>query len=110
MDHKINCLAPQVIGGTCTCEPDPLTILDLAYFIENIPEGDGVGGEVFDRLGLPIIGGCQACGATVAAYNACPSTTGYLRCREGCISDLGWVNYQEALEALFAPWSIGAGE
>jgi hypothetical protein len=50
---------------------------------------------------LPILGGCEICEATVAAYNACPSKTGFLRCKNGCIEDEGWETVEEANRAIF---------
>jgi len=44
----------------------------------------------FMRVGLPIMGGCQVCGATIAAGNAAPSKSGYLRCASGCVGDDGF--------------------
>ena len=53
-----------------------------------------VNGAEFARVDLPIIGGCEVCGATVAAFNAAPSTSGYLRCVRGCIGDLGFATVE----------------
>jgi hypothetical protein len=55
----------------------------------------GINGAEFERVGLPIIGGCGHCGATVAAYNACPSKTGYLLCASGCIEGDGFETVEE---------------
>lgn len=35
-------------------------------------------GADFAALGLPMLGGCCMCGATIAAYNAHPGISGYL--------------------------------
>lgn len=79
----------------------PVTILDVAK-ARGVQEGEhGISGGEFDRVGLPMMGGCEVCGATVAAYNACPSTTGYLRCRSGCIYEDGFATV-EAFEAWAA--------
>lgn len=83
----------------------PVSVLDLAQFILNRGDDEALDGADFDACDLPIFGGCQGCEAGIAAYNAYPSRTGYLRCR-GCIEDLGWMTVQEALEALFAPGGV----
>ena len=85
-----------------------ITILDVAL-ARGVNEDNMTMGE-FDRVGLPLMGGCQRCGACIAAYNASPSMTGYLMCARGCIDEQGfpsvkayeaWQNYQDALaEAL----------
>jgi hypothetical protein len=86
----------------------PVTILEvaLARGIKSAEGSDGYSMGEFDRVGLPMLGGCQVCEACIAAYNACPSTTGYLRCASGCIGDKGfpsvkafeaWSSYQDAL-------------
>lgn len=64
-----------------------LTVLDIASAKLGREARNGAD---FDEVGLPIMGGCEVCGATVAAYNACPTRTGYLRCASGCVDDLGF--------------------
>jgi hypothetical protein len=84
-----------------------VTILEcaIARGAKETPEGGMTLGAI-EATGLPFMGGCQRCGACIAAYNACPSTTGYLMCAEGCIGDEGfptakafdaWCAYQDAL-------------
>ena len=51
-------------------------------------------GEVFEKHGLPIYGGCELCGAGIAAYNAYPSRTGFIRCKN-CIGDEGFDSVPE---------------
>lgn len=53
-------------------------------------------------MGLEILGGCEVCGASIAAYNACPSQTGYWRCSSGCIADEGYASAADADLALFS--------
>lgn len=55
----------------------------------------------YERLDLPMLGGCEVCGASIAAYNACPSKTGFLRCANGCIADQGWDTAPEADVEVF---------
>ena len=75
-----------------------ITILELANHILGRQAETGAD---FERVGLPMIGGCEVCHATVAAYNACPSRSGYLRCADGCIDDLGYNTVEEANQAIF---------
>jgi hypothetical protein len=79
-----------------------ITILELAIFRGAVIDSDGgmQGGEI-ERVGLPFIGGCQRCGACIAAYNASPSQTGYIMCSAGCIGDVGYETCDEANRALF---------
>ena len=81
-----------------------ITVLDVAV-ARGVNEENLTMGE-FDRVGLPMLGGCEVCGACIAAYNAAPSTSGLLRCAEGCIGDEGfpsvkafeaWSEWQDAL-------------
>jgi hypothetical protein len=62
-----------------------ITILDVAvaWGARKDERGCISGGE-FERLGLPLFGGCQTCGASIAAYNAVPNKNGYLSCKGGC--------------------------
>jgi hypothetical protein len=65
----------------------PITILD---YVKSVV-GDKVLYTAEDCLasGVDILGGCQGCHATIAAYNAYPSTSGYWRCAD-CIGDDGF--------------------
>jgi hypothetical protein len=76
----------------------PITVLDLATF--RIGRPASTGGD-FAEAGLPLFGGCAVCGASVAAYNACPSRSGYLKCASGCIGEDGWDTVEEANRAIF---------
>lgn len=63
----------------------PVTIMDVALaWGAEADEAGGMTGEAFDRLGLPFLGGCEGCEATIAAYNAYPSRSGFLRC-DDCV-------------------------
>lgn len=82
----------------------PITILDVALARGVDPEKLTMG--TFAAVGLPLLGGCAHCGACIAAYNASPSKSGYLRCASGCIGDEGfpsvkafeaWCAYEDAL-------------
>jgi hypothetical protein len=84
-----------------------VTVWDVAL-ARGLKENDdgGVTMGQFDAVGLPMLGGCHRCGACIAAYNACPTTTGYLAC-VGCVGDgegfptakafEAWTAWQDAL-------------
>lgn len=79
----------------------PITILDLALHRGAKAEPDGsINGAEFARVGLPLFGGCELCHASIAAYNACPSHSGYLRCTE-CIGSTGWTSVERANREIF---------
>jgi hypothetical protein len=63
-----------------------LTIFDIAKAKGAEQVNGGINGGEFTRLGLPMIGGCVVCHATIAAYNSYPTTTGYLMCRD-CVTE-----------------------
>jgi hypothetical protein len=65
----------------------PITILD--YVTSVVGPKDFYTAEDCLTSGVDIIGGCQTCGATIAAYNAYPSTSGYWCCAN-CIGDTGF--------------------
>ena len=75
-----------------------ITVLQLAEYRLSRP---AVTGSDFEEAGLPMLGGCEVCHASIAAYNACPSTSGYIRCASGCIGDSGWTSVEEANHAIF---------
>jgi hypothetical protein len=77
---------------------EPITIQQLATFRIG---RDAVNGQDFIDAELPMMGGCEICGATVAAYNSCPSTSGYIRCKNGCICDDGYDTVEEANKDIF---------
>jgi len=79
----------------------PVTNLDLAIHRGAKEDGGRISmGEVEDT-GVPFMGGCSVCGATIACYNSCPSKSGYIKCLNGCIGDDGWEDVVEANEAIF---------
>ena len=65
----------------------PITILD--YVKSVVGDKDLYTAEDCLASGVDILGGCQACQATIACYNAYPSTSGYWRCAD-CIGDDGF--------------------
>ena len=60
----------------------PITILD--YVKSKAGEKDSYPAADFFAAGVDILGGCEICAATIAAYNAYPSKSGYWRCGD-CI-------------------------
>lgn len=78
-----------------------ITILDLAVHRgAKRDENGGINGGEFDRVGLDIMGGCAGCNASLAAYNAFPSKSGYWYCRS-CICDGGWDDVAQADADIF---------
>lgn len=77
-------------------EPEPslgITILDLALH-RGVKEVDGtISGSEFARVNLALLGGCENCHATLGAYNAYPSQSGYWRC-EDCIGSGGFATVE----------------
>lgn len=78
-----------------------VTVMDLARHRLGLAPDVPMTGADFARAQLPILGGCQVCGASVAAYNSCPSTSGYIRCANGCIGDAGYATVEQANDAIF---------
>ena len=74
-----------------------ITIADLAKFRLG---RDAVSGSDFGEASLPIMGGCEVCYASIAAYNAYPSLSGFIRCAAH-IGDDGWESAEEADAAIF---------
>lgn len=75
-----------------------VTVLQLA---EHVLGRRARTGADFIEADLPILGGCQTCAASIGAFNAFPSTTGYLQCAD-CIDDtIGFVTVEEAKAALW---------
>lgn len=73
----------------------PVSILDIA-----LKEGAKAGedgsinmGE-FEALGLPFFAGCQHCGASLGPYNAYPSKSGFIQCKE-CIDEIGFETVEQ---------------
>jgi hypothetical protein len=75
-----------------------ITISDLAKYRRG--GKDATTGEDFYGVGLDIMGGCQVCHATLAAYNGYPTKSGYWRCKD-CLADVGYENAYIASEDIF---------
>ena len=76
-----------------------VSIKDLASFRLG---REATNGQDFWDAGLDILGGCQGCGASLAAYNGYPTKTGYWQCKD-CVaaSGQGWEEVQEACNDIF---------
>lgn len=84
----------------------PITIHELA--VERGIHDDGTGqfsGQDYEDVGLAILGGCFACSATIAAYNACPSRQGFWFCQD-CIGEYGYESAAEANADIFPTFTI----
>ena len=75
----------------------PITILD--YIKSVVGDKDLYTAEDCLTSGVDILGGCQSCHATIAAYNAYPSTSGYWRCAD-CIGDDGFATVADFTASL----------
>src|SRR5438309_8802724 len=76
----------------------PITLLQLAEYRLGRKARTG---QDFEDAGLPMVGGCEICHATVSAYNACPSKSGNIRCLNGCIGEMGWDTVEQADRDIF---------
>jgi hypothetical protein len=77
----------------------PITILD--YVKSVVGDKDTYAAEDFYRNGVAMTGGCQGCHATIACYNAYPSTSGYWRCAD-CIGRTGYATVADFTASLSA--------
>lgn len=83
----------------------PVTILDIAISRGVKEDKKGyIDENEFYRIGLQMTGGCINCHASLAAYNAYPSKSGYWKCSD-CIGDDGF-NTVEEFEKRFWGKSI----
>jgi hypothetical protein len=78
-----------------------VTVHDLmVHRIGADPNQTSFSGADYERAGLPMLGGCAGCEATIAGYNSYPSADGYLRCAD-CIGDTGWDTVEDANRDIF---------
>ena len=79
-----------------------ITILDLAIHRgAKVSEDGSINGAEIEKTGLPFMGGCCRCQATIAAYNAAPTTTGYIACASECAEGIGYATVEEANADIF---------
>ena len=77
----------------------PITILDYVKSI--VGEKPDYTADDFYRNGVDLLGGCEGCHATIAAYNAYPSKSGYWRCAD-CIGNDGYATVTDFKEDDFS--------
>ena len=77
-----------------------ITILD--YVKSVVGDKDLYTAEDCLASGVDILGGCQGCHATIACYNAYPSTSGYWRCAD-CIGNDGYATVAAFTASASAP-------
>lgn len=51
----------------------------------------------FEQAGRPMLGGCQSCGATIAAYNMFPTRTGFTSCADCLLDGQGFETVEDLL-------------
>ena len=71
-----------------------VTVLDCALARGAKEENGIISGKEMQKVRLPMFGGCERCSASLACYNAFPSTSGYLRCEE-CLGNSGFKTTEE---------------
>lgn len=76
----------------------PVTVMQLA---SHRLGREATNGADYEQAGMAMLGGCELCHASIAAYNACPSKSGYLRCANGCIGPDGWDDVEQANRDIF---------
>lgn len=78
-----------------------ITIQELAFHRGLKTDSDGSYSlGAIEAVGLAMLGGCEHCEASIAAYNAYPSRSGSWRC-EDCIGDSGYDTAGEANRDIF---------
>jgi hypothetical protein len=72
-----------------------MSILDLCIALgETEDETGSMTADQFDKHGLPFFSSCQCCQASLGPYNAFPSRSGYIRCKD-CDGDPGYSTLAE---------------
>jgi hypothetical protein len=84
----------------------PITILD--YVKSVVGDKDLYTAEDCLASGVDILGGCQGCHATIACYNAYPSTSGYWRCAD-CIGGSGYATVADFTASMPVTTCPGCG-
>ena len=71
-----------------------LTIFDIALALDRqagiVHPDDRMTGADLDRLRLPMFGGCAICEASLAAFNAVPTRSGFLACEDCASPEAGY--------------------
>jgi len=63
-----------------------ITILDITRRLLNKSENDTISMADTSKCGLPFMGGCYGCGATIHAGNMCPTRNDFVCCKQ-CMTD-----------------------
>lgn len=84
----------------------PITIID--YVKSVVGDKPAYHGGDFAGNGVAMTGGCEICYATLAAYNAYPSKSGYWRCADH-IGDTGYATVAEFTATLTGPGCPSCG-
>ena len=71
-----------------------ITVLEVCVERLGADADKPLNGADFEAADLAIMGGCERCHATLAAYNGYPSRSGYWRC-QGCLGDHGFETVAE---------------
>lgn len=75
----------------------PITILD--YVKSKVGEKETYSyGDHIDN-GVPMLGGCYGCAASLATYNMYPGRNGYIHCAD-CIGENGYATVEEFSASL----------
>ena len=74
-----------------------ITVLELA---EYRGAKEPFTGSELERVGLQLLGGCEICGTSIAAYNAFPAKSGFWRCSD-CLYGEGWNDVAQANLDIF---------
>ena len=78
-----------------------ITVLELAkHRNPELANKDEVSMGDIEDTGLPFMGGCEICYATIACYNAYPTKTGYLRCKDD-VEGYAFETVEEANKFIF---------
>jgi hypothetical protein len=76
-----------------------ITILELAVYRLGVEDADQLTAGDFQRANLDILGGCEICHASIAAFTAYPSRSGFWRCQD-CLGGDGYDTVGEANRAI----------
>jgi hypothetical protein len=98
----------RVVDGRTVCpeharqieEAHAMAAITISELADHRLEREAMTGQDYSDAGLAILGGCEKCGAGLAAYNAYPTRSGYWRCGD-CVGDRGFDTVEAANEALF---------
>jgi hypothetical protein len=99
-----------------------ITLFDVV--VRKVGKKERYTGADFEEAGVPMFGGCRGCAASLGGWNAYPTRSGYLACKD-CVGDAGFgtvaefwewargleereTRAQAALEGRVPPWGLGS--